>query len=164
MRARRIAPVPIARPCLAELHRLLRPSEARRGDRCDTDREIRISRNFDDVRPPRSPGCWNSPGKRGVPGDLAALDHQDCGRSGNQSRVRSSGERHQTAAPSLLSSILMRKTVFFVVSFQRRVMQAWISFRVSIEPGTSRRPYRGRPQLSEMSQLGGCSLSVPCPC
>src|SRR5271165_2754233 len=32
--------------------------------------------------------------------------------------------------------ILMRKTVFFFVSFHRRAMQAWVLFLVSIERGT----------------------------
>ena len=32
--------------------------------------------------------------------------------------------------------ILMRKTVFFFVSFRRRAMQAWVLFLVSIERGT----------------------------
>jgi hypothetical protein len=32
--------------------------------------------------------------------------------------------------------MLMRKTVFFFVSFQRRAMRAWILFLVSIERGT----------------------------
>ena len=32
--------------------------------------------------------------------------------------------------------ILMRKTVFFFVSFHRKAMQAWVLFLVSIERGT----------------------------
>ena len=36
-----------------------------------------------------------------------------------------------------------------------------ILFLVSIERGTSRRVYHRRPWLSDMSQLWGCSLSVP---
>ena len=32
--------------------------------------------------------------------------------------------------------ILMRKTVFFFVSFHRRAMQTWVLFLVSIERGT----------------------------
>ena len=32
--------------------------------------------------------------------------------------------------------ILMRKTVFFFVSFHRRAMQAWVLFLISIERGT----------------------------
>ena len=35
-------------------------------------------------------------------------------------------------------------------------------FVVSIERGTSRRVYHRRPWLSDMSQLGGAPLSVPC--
>ncbi|MGA7498959.1 MAG: hypothetical protein WBX00_19700, partial [Isosphaeraceae bacterium] len=54
------------------------------------------------------------------------------------------------------------KTVFFFVSFHQGVTQSGILFLVSIERGTSRRVYHRRPWLSDMSQLGGAPLSVPC--
>src|SRR5271165_3867099 len=49
--------------------------------------------------------------------------------------------------------ILMRKTVFFFVSFHRRAMQAWVLFLVSIEEPPCR-TYHFRHWLSDMSQLG----------
>jgi hypothetical protein len=53
---------------------------------------------------------------------------------------------------------LMRKTIFFSVSFHRRAMQAWTLFLVSIERGTSRRVYHRPPSLTDMSQF----RSAPC--
>ena len=84
--------------------------------------------------------------------------------SGIQRQFRSSGERHRTVSPSLVSSHPKAyKTVFFFVSFHRGATQSGILFLVSIERGTSRRVYHRRPWLSDMSQLGGapCRFLAP---
>src|SRR5208337_3829451 len=54
--------------------------------------------------------------------------------------IRARFDRQASATKQRLLSwslaILMRKTVFFFVSFHRRAMQAWVLFLVSIERGT----------------------------
>jgi hypothetical protein len=74
-------------------------------------------------------------------------------------RFQSSGERHRSATNSVsflgLSPANACKTVSSFVRFHRGATKSGNLFLVSIERGTSRRPYRGRPRLSDMSRLGG---------
>jgi hypothetical protein len=55
-----------------------------------------------------------------------------------------------------------RGTVSFSVSIHRGETQSGILFLVSIARATSRRIHHCRPWLSDVSQLRGCSLSIPC--
>jgi hypothetical protein len=55
-----------------------------------------------------------------------------------------------------------RKPVSFSVSIHRGATQTGILVLVSIARATSRRIHHCRPWLSDVSQLRGCSLSVPC--
>jgi len=75
-------------------------------------------------------------------------------------------DRQASATDSVLFPCLSppkaNKTVSFFVLFHQEAMQSGILFLVSIERGTSCRVYHRRPWLSDMSQLGGGSLSVPC--
>ena len=82
------------------------------------------------------PNNRESPVKRGPPCGPVALDHRECGRTGNQSQVRSSGDATKQRPLPWSLPILMCKTVLFFVSFRRRAMQAWVLFLVSIERGT----------------------------
>ena len=55
---------------------------------------------------------------------------------GNSAPISMVGRAHQQRLLPSSLPILMRKTVFFFVSFHRRAMQAWVLFLVSIERGT----------------------------
>src|SRR6516165_271430 len=64
--------------------------------------------------------------------------------------------------PSSQPTALDFQRYIFFVSFHRGRAQSGILFLVSIARATARRIYHGRPWLSDVGHLRGCSLSVPC--